>query len=69
MLARVSESGGTIAVPKAGSGNDFGLFAHFIDTEGNKVGLHSMNWDRSERRRPIHTHLVLLILTCPKRWL
>jgi predicted enzyme related to lactoylglutathione lyase len=23
-------------------GNDFGHFAHFIDTEGNKVGLHSM---------------------------
>ncbi len=23
-------------------GRGFGFFAHFIDTEGNKVGLHSM---------------------------
>ncbi|WP_290969412.1 hypothetical protein [Hydrogenophaga sp.] len=25
-----------------GRGRGFGFFAHFIDTEGNKVGLHSM---------------------------
>lgn len=42
MLARVESAGGTIAVPKTDIGNDFGFFAHFIDTEGNKVGLHSM---------------------------
>ncbi len=41
-LARVEEAGGTIVVPKTEIGNDFGFFAHFIDTEGNKVGLHSM---------------------------
>jgi predicted enzyme related to lactoylglutathione lyase len=43
MLGRVEEAGGTVVVPKTEIGNDFGFFAHFIDTEGNKVGLHSMN--------------------------
>ena len=42
MLARVERAGGLIAVPKTVIGNDFGNFAHFIDTEGNKIGLHSM---------------------------
>jgi predicted enzyme related to lactoylglutathione lyase len=42
MLARVESAGGTIAVPKTDIGSGFGFFAHFIDTEGNKVGLHSM---------------------------
>lgn len=42
MLARVESAGGSIAVPKTDIGNNFGHFAHFIDTEGNKVGLHSM---------------------------
>jgi uncharacterized protein len=42
MLARVERAGGSIAVPKTEIGNDFGNFAHFIDTEGNKIGLHSM---------------------------
>ena len=35
MLARVEGAGGKIAVPKTEIGNDFGFFAHFIDTEGN----------------------------------
>ena len=42
MLARVEGAGGTVAVPKTNIGSGFGFFAHFIDTEGNKVGLHSM---------------------------
>jgi hypothetical protein len=42
MLARVEPAGGSIAVPKTEIGNDFGFFAHFIDTEGNKLGFHSM---------------------------
>ncbi len=42
MLARVEKAGGSIAVPKTEIGNGFGFFAHFVDTEGNKVGLHSM---------------------------
>lgn len=42
MLARVEAAGGAVVVPKTEIGNNFGFFAHFIDTEGNKVGLHSM---------------------------
>ncbi len=42
MLSRVEAAGGSIAVPKTEIGNDFGFFAHFFDSEGNKVGLHSM---------------------------
>lgn len=42
MLARVVPAGGAVVVPKTEIGNDFGFFAHFVDTEGNKVGLHSM---------------------------
>jgi predicted enzyme related to lactoylglutathione lyase len=43
MLARAVKAGASVVVPKTDIGNDFGFFAHFIDTEGNKVGLHSMN--------------------------
>jgi uncharacterized protein len=43
LLARVERAGGSIAVPKTEIGDNFGFFAHFIDTEGNKVGLHSMS--------------------------
>jgi predicted enzyme related to lactoylglutathione lyase len=42
MLARVAQAGGTVVVPKTEIGNDFGYFALFVDSEGNKVGLHSM---------------------------
>jgi uncharacterized protein len=42
ILARVEGAGGSIVVPKTDIGNNFGFFAHFIDSEGNKVGLHSM---------------------------
>ncbi len=42
MLARVEAAGGVVIVPKTEIGNDFGFFALFIDTEGNRVGLHSM---------------------------
>jgi uncharacterized protein len=42
MLARVVSAGGSVAVSKTEIGNNFGFFAHFIDSEGNKVGLHSM---------------------------
>lgn len=42
MLARVAAAGGSVVVPKTEIGNDFGCFAHFLDTEGNKIGLHSM---------------------------
>ncbi|PIE47441.1 MAG: glyoxalase [Gammaproteobacteria bacterium] len=39
-LARVEEAGGKIMVPKTDIG-EFGFFAHVIDTEENKIGLHS----------------------------
>jgi uncharacterized protein len=42
ILRRVVPAGGQIAVPKTDIGNGFGHFAHFLDTEGNKIGLHSM---------------------------
>jgi predicted enzyme related to lactoylglutathione lyase len=42
MLARAQAAGGELVVPKTEIGNGFGFFAHFIDTEGNRVGLHSM---------------------------
>jgi uncharacterized protein len=41
MLARVAAAGGSVLVPKTEIGSDFGFFAHFMDTEGNRVGLHS----------------------------
>lgn len=43
MLGRVSKAGGTVVVPKTEIGSESGFFAHFVDSEGNKVGLHSMN--------------------------
>lgn len=42
MLARVAPAGGQVLVPKTEIGNGYGFFAHFTDTEGNRVGLHSM---------------------------
>lgn len=42
ILSRVEGAGGRVVVPKTEIGNDFGYFAHFTDTEGNKVGIHSM---------------------------
>lgn len=42
ILARVAPAGGEVVVPKTDIGNGFGFFAHFLDSEGNKVGLHSM---------------------------
>ena len=40
-LAVVEQAGGKILLPKTDIG-EFGYFAHIIDTEGNKIGLHSM---------------------------
>ena len=42
LLARVVQAGGQVVVPKTEIGSGFGFFAHFVDSEGNKVGLHSM---------------------------
>jgi predicted enzyme related to lactoylglutathione lyase len=36
----VAEAGGQVIVSKTSIG-DFGFFAQFIDTEGNRIGMHS----------------------------
>ncbi|WP_020527017.1 VOC family protein [Flexithrix dorotheae] len=38
--SRVEESGGKMLIPKTDIG-EFGFFAQFTDTEGNRIGLHS----------------------------
>ncbi len=40
---KIEANGGKIVVPKSEIGSDMGFFAIFIDTEGNKLGLHSFN--------------------------
>lgn len=40
-LGRVEKAGGKVILPKTAIG-DNGFIALFIDTEGNKVGFHSM---------------------------
>ena len=41
-LGRVESAGGRVILPKTGIGGNRGFIALFIDTEGNKVGLHSI---------------------------
>jgi uncharacterized protein len=41
-LSRVEQAGGQIAVPKTALPPGMGFFAHIIDSEGNRVGLHGM---------------------------
>ncbi len=41
VLSRVENAGGKITLPKTAIGQN-GFMAHFEDTEGNKIGLHSM---------------------------
>ncbi|MBL8005383.1 MAG: VOC family protein [Candidatus Kapabacteria bacterium] len=42
VLDKVESAGGQVAMPKTPIGNDWGFFAMIVDTEGNTVGLHSM---------------------------
>ena len=39
-LERVAKAGGKIILPKTSLGQN-GFMAHFLDTEGNKMGLYS----------------------------
>jgi uncharacterized protein len=41
-LSRVEAAGGKVLTPKTDIGQGFGHFAFFEDTEGNRVGLHSV---------------------------
>jgi len=43
VLSRVERAGGKIAIPRTEIGGDHGFFAHILDPEGNRVGLHAMN--------------------------
>jgi hypothetical protein len=42
VLARVERAGGKVALPRTALPKDMGCFAHIIDSEGNRVGLHAM---------------------------
>lgn len=40
---KIEANGGSLVVPKTAIGPEMGFYAIFIDTEGNKLGLHSPN--------------------------
>lgn len=42
VLDRVADAGGKIVVPKTEISPEYGFMAVFIDTEGNRIGLHSI---------------------------
>ena len=41
-LARAAANGGKVALAKTALPEGMGFYAHFVDSEGNRVGLHSM---------------------------
>ena len=41
MLQRAEQAGGKVLLPKTKIDGNRGFFAYFMDTEGNRVGLHS----------------------------
>jgi uncharacterized protein len=43
LLDRAAKNGGKVIVPKTALPPGMGHFAHMQDSEGNRVGLHSMN--------------------------
>jgi len=43
ILDKVEKNGGQLIVPKTLHGDESGYFAMFLDTEGNRIGLHSPN--------------------------
>ena len=43
ILDKVESSGGKILIPKTPHADEVGFFANFLDSEGNKIGLHSPN--------------------------
>lgn len=40
-LARLEAAGGRLVTPKVQLPGDMGVFAHILDSEGNRVGLHA----------------------------
>jgi uncharacterized protein len=43
VLDKVEKKGGKILIPKTPHADEIGYFAIFLDSEGNKIGLHSPN--------------------------
>ena len=43
ILDKVEKNGGSIIIPKTPHADESGYFALFLDSEGNKLGLHSVN--------------------------
>jgi len=43
VLLRIEQVGGRITMPKTPINNNNGFIAYFIDSEGNRIGLHSKN--------------------------
>jgi predicted enzyme related to lactoylglutathione lyase len=43
VIDRIEKAGGKVVMPKTQITPEIGYMAFFIDTEGNKIGLHSQN--------------------------
>lgn len=43
MADSIQANGGEIQLPKTEIGSEMGFYAMFLDTEGNKLGLHSVS--------------------------
>lgn len=43
VLSRVEDAGGKVVISKTFIGDSIGYFAQFLDTEGNRIALHSRN--------------------------
>ncbi len=43
VLDKVSEAGGKVFIPKTKINDNFGFMAIFLDSEGNRLGLQSLN--------------------------
>jgi predicted enzyme related to lactoylglutathione lyase len=43
VIQRIAPAGGKVYVPKTQLPDDIGYMAHFVDTEGNLIGLHAMH--------------------------
>ena len=43
VLARVEAKGNQVVVPKTKISDDIGYFAQFMDSEGNRMGIHSLH--------------------------
>lgn len=43
VLSKIEQFGGSIIMPKTPINNNNGFIAYFIDSEGNRIGLHSEN--------------------------